>query len=104
MGAASIGRVPSWGKGVEVEAADARPSVRSRGPGSVGGQRRQQAAALAVRRHGQPEVVEGRRVDAERREGLVHHSDRGVQYLSIRYTGGLAEAGIEPSVGSVGDS
>jgi transposase InsO family protein len=36
--------------------------------------------------------------------GLVHHSDRGVQYLSIRYTGRLAEAGIEPSVGSVGDS
>ena len=35
---------------------------------------------------------------------LVHHSDRGVQYLSIRYTERLAEAGIEPSVGSVGDS
>ena len=36
--------------------------------------------------------------------GLVHHSDRGSQYLSIRYTKRLAEAGIEPSVGSVGDS
>jgi putative transposase len=36
--------------------------------------------------------------------GLVHHSDRGSQYLSIRYTERLAEAGIEPSVGSVGDS
>jgi transposase InsO family protein len=36
--------------------------------------------------------------------GLVHHSDRGVQYLSIRYTERLAEVGIEPSVGSVGDS
>lgn len=35
---------------------------------------------------------------------LVHHSDRGTQYLSIRYTDRLAEAGIEPSVGSVGDS
>ncbi len=35
---------------------------------------------------------------------LVHHSDRGVQYLSIRYTERLAEAGIEPSVGSVGNS
>ncbi len=35
---------------------------------------------------------------------LVHHSDRGVQYLSIRYTERLAEVGIEPSVGSVGDS
>jgi transposase InsO family protein len=36
--------------------------------------------------------------------GLVHHSDRGVQYVSIRYTERLANAGIEPSVGSVGDS
>jgi putative transposase len=38
------------------------------------------------------------------RGGLVHHSDRGVQYVSIRYTERLAAAGIEPSVGSVGDS
>ena len=37
-------------------------------------------------------------------DGLMHHSDRGVQYLSIRYTERLAEAGIEASVGSVGDS
>lgn len=36
--------------------------------------------------------------------GLIHHSDRGCQYLSIRYTERLAEAGIEPSVGSTGDS
>ena len=36
--------------------------------------------------------------------GLVHHSDRGAQYVSIHYTERLAEAGIEPSVGSVGDS
>lgn len=36
--------------------------------------------------------------------GLVHHSDRGVQYVSIRYSERLAEAGIEPSVGSGGDS
>jgi hypothetical protein len=35
---------------------------------------------------------------------LIHHSDRGVQYLSIRYTERLAAAGIEPSVGSTGDS
>lgn len=35
---------------------------------------------------------------------LIHHSDRGVQYVSIRYTERLAEAGIEPSVGSAGDS
>ena len=38
------------------------------------------------------------------RGGLVHHSDRGSQYVSIKYTARLAEAGIEPSVGSVGDS
>src|SRR5256886_17209559 len=37
-------------------------------------------------------------------ERLIHHSDRGVQYLSIRYTERLAEAGIEPSVGSTGES
>ena len=37
-------------------------------------------------------------------QGLVHHSDRGTQYLSIRYTERLAEAGIEASVGSKGDS
>jgi putative transposase len=38
------------------------------------------------------------------RGGLIHHSDRGGQYLAIRYTERLLEAGIEPSVGSVGDS
>ena len=37
-------------------------------------------------------------------DGLIHHSDRGSQYLSIRYTERLAVAGIEASVGSVGDS
>ena len=42
--------------------------------------------------------------DRETDGDLVHHSDRGVQYLSIRYTERLAEAGIEPSVGSRGDS
>lgn len=42
--------------------------------------------------------------EEDRDERLVHHSDRGVQYLSIRYTERLAEAGIEPSVGSKGDS
>lgn len=36
--------------------------------------------------------------------GLIHHSDRGSQYLAIRYTDRLAEAGIEPSVGSRGDA
>ena len=38
------------------------------------------------------------------RDALVHHGNRGSRYLSIRYTGRLAEAGIEQSVGSVGDS
>jgi transposase InsO family protein len=49
--------------------------------------------ALEQALHARPDVGE-----------LIHHSDRGVQYLSIRYTERLAEAGIEPSVGSVGDS
>jgi len=40
----------------------------------------------------------------ERTDALIHHSDRGSQYVSIRYTERLAEAGIEPSVGSKGDS
>jgi putative transposase len=37
-------------------------------------------------------------------QGLVHHSDRGSQYLAIRYTERLAEAGVVSSVGSKGDS
>ena len=40
----------------------------------------------------------------DRSNSLVHHSDRGTQYLSMRYTDRLADAGIEPSVGSRGDS
>jgi transposase InsO family protein len=40
----------------------------------------------------------------EREGELVHHSDRGSQYVCIRYSERLAEAGIEPSVGSTGDS
>jgi len=46
------------------------------------------------------QALHDRRTDGR----LVHHSDRGTQYLSIRYTERLAEAGLEPSVGSVGDS
>src|SRR5215207_3452742 len=38
------------------------------------------------------------------KEGIIHHSDRGTQYLSMRYTDRLADAGLEPSVGSRGDS
>jgi putative transposase len=45
-----------------------------------------------------------RRQDGHALAGLVHHSDRGVQYLSIRYTERLAEAGITASVGTTGDS
>src|SRR5690606_35623194 len=37
-------------------------------------------------------------------KGQIHHSDRGAQYVSIKYTERLAESGIEPSVGSVGDT
>ena len=48
------------------------------------------------------QALHERRLDPE--DPLVHHSDRGVQYVSIRYTERLAEAGIEPSVGSRGDS
>ena len=40
----------------------------------------------------------------ERDGSLIHHSDRGSQYVSIRYSERLAEAGVEPSVGSKGDS
>ena len=46
------------------------------------------------------QALHARRPDEE----LIHHSDRGRQYLSIRYSERLAEAGIEASVGSVGDS
>ena len=42
--------------------------------------------------------------DRKPSDGLVHHSDRGSQYLSIRYSERLAEAGIQGSVGSKGDS
>jgi transposase InsO family protein len=40
----------------------------------------------------------------ERTDALIHHSDRGAQYVCIRYSERLAEAGMEPSVGSKGDS
>jgi putative transposase len=40
----------------------------------------------------------------ESADGLVHHSDRGVQYVSMRYTDRLADAGIAPSIGSRGDA
>jgi len=49
--------------------------------------------ALEQALHARPEI-----------DQLIHHSDRGVQYVCIRDTERLAEAGVEPSVGSVGDS
>ena len=48
------------------------------------------------------QALHDRRPKQSRR--LIHHSDRGSQYVSIRYTERLAEVGIEPSVGSRGDS
>jgi putative transposase len=48
--------------------------------------------------------VFARRIVGWRVQSLIHHSDRGSQYVSIRYSERLAEAGIEPSVGSKGDS
>ena len=45
----------------------------------------------------------GQRLSAKP-QGLIHHSDRGSQYLALRYTERLAQAGIDTSVGSVGDS
>ncbi|MDX2268349.1 MAG: IS3 family transposase [Bryobacter sp.] len=48
------------------------------------------------------QAIHARRPSAE--DGLIHHSDRGVQYLAMNYTQRLAEAKLVPSVGSVGDS
>lgn len=48
------------------------------------------------------QAIHARRPSSE--DGLVHHSDRGVQYLAMAYTQRLAEASLVPSVGSVGDS
>jgi len=42
--------------------------------------------------------------EVDQNTGLIHHSDRGSQYLAIRYADRLADVGISPSVGSVGDS
>jgi transposase InsO family protein len=50
------------------------------------------------------QALHDRETDERVKERLVHHSDRGSQYLSIRYTERLAEAGVEASVGSRGDA
>jgi transposase InsO family protein len=65
--------------------------------------------ALYARRGGSNKNHTGERsgdtnAGAQDEPALVHHSDRGSQYLSIRYTERLKDAGIEPSVGSTGDS
>jgi putative transposase len=61
-------------------------------------------AATSLRSDLALDALEQALYDRETDDTLVHHSDRGVQYLSIRYTERLSEAGIEPSVGSRGDS
>ena len=50
------------------------------------------------------QAIWARSAGGKRLDELIHHSDRGSQYLSIRYTERLKQAGLEPSVGSVGDS
>jgi putative transposase len=55
-----------------------------------------------LQRHSPADDATREHIDHER--GVVHHGDRGSQYLSIRYSERLAEAGAQPSVGSVGDS
>lgn len=61
-------------------------------------------AASSMRSELVLDALEQALYDRETDGGLVHHSDRGSQYLSIRYTERLAEAGIEGSVGSRGDA
>jgi transposase InsO family protein len=61
-------------------------------------------AAASLRSDLALDALEQALYDRELDDPLVNHSDRGVQYLAIRYTERLAEAGIEPSVGSRGDS
>jgi putative transposase len=61
-------------------------------------------AATSMRSDLALDALEQALYDRETDEALIHHSDRGAQHLSIRYTERLAEAGIEPSVGSRGDA
>jgi transposase InsO family protein len=65
-----------------------------------------QAKLRTVRKTAVLDVLEQALYDRQpgQTDALVHHSDRGSQYASIRYTQPLAEAGIQPSVGSRGDS
>jgi putative transposase len=61
-------------------------------------------AAKSMRSDLALDALEQALYDRETEGGLIHHSDRGSQYLAIRYTDRLADAGIEPSVGSRGDA
>jgi transposase InsO family protein len=61
-------------------------------------------ASSAMRTDHALDALEQALHERETDKRLVHHSDRGVQYLSIRYTERMAEAGIEASVGSKGDA
>jgi transposase InsO family protein len=61
-------------------------------------------AATSMRSDLVLDALEQALYDRETDAGLIHHSDRGVQYLAIRYTERLVEAGIEPSIGSRGDA
>ena len=75
-------------------------SMCLRGGSSAGASRRRCARTSCSTRSSRRSTTGA----ARRLTGLVHHSDRGTQYLSMRYTDRLAEAGIAPSVGSRGDS
>ena len=75
-------------------------STCMRGALSAGGPHRRRRASFVL--DALEQALHDRR--PANRGGLMHHSDRGSQYVSIKYTERLAEAGIEPSVGGVGDS
>ena len=91
---------PMWRPGRKLKSASPSSSIPMPGASSAGachGRRtRASCSVLSIRLC--------MNVRPLHRAGLVHHSDRGSQYVSIKYTERLAEAGIEPSVGSVGDN
>jgi len=50
------------------------------------------------------DALEQALADRSKPKDVIHHSDRGVQYLSIRYTDRMAESGVIASIGTTGDS
>ena len=76
-----------------------RASMSSRAGSSAGRSRTRCAPTSSSTRSSRRSITRG-----DEMTGLVHHSDRGVQYVSMRYTERLADAGIAPSVGSRGDA